>query len=274
MLTAEQIQSILRAIGTTDAEEITMEANPGDLTPEYLTAIHKVGVNRLSIGVQSFQDELLQLLGRRHNSKLAFEAVQMAQQAGFDNISIDLMYALPRQTIETWKADIASALSLNVQHISCYGLRYEDGTPLTQKRDNGEILPIDEDTENQMYDLLCQRLKEEGFVHYEVSNFAQSGYEAKHNSNYWNGTPYIGIGAGAHSYIQNTRSWNPENLEAYITGIMAHDLQREKEELTEIDRFNEYVMLGLRTNRGINLEKCRMNETLSRHYREHPETFQ
>ncbi len=273
MLTAEQMQSILRAIGTTDAEEITMEANPGDLTPDYLNAIRCAGINRFSIGVQSFHDELLQLLGRRHNSEQAIEAVRMAQKAGFDNISIDLMYALPGQTIDMWKADIESALGLNVQHISCYGLMYEEGTPLTQKRDNGEILPIDEDTENQMYDLLCQQLKDAGFVHYEVSNFARPGYEAKHNSSYWNSTPYIGIGAGAHSYIANTRSWNPDNLDAYIAGIMAHDLQRENEELTEIDRFNEYIMLGLRTNRGIDIRKYNVNETNTRLYRDITETI-
>ena len=268
MLTAEQVQTILQTIGTNDAEEITIEANPGDLTQEYLSAIRTAGVNRLSIGVQSFQDNLLQMLGRRHNSKQAIEAVQMAQKAGFDNISIDLMYALPGQTIDLWKADIESALRLNVQHISCYGLMYEEGTPLTLKRDAGEVVSIDEDTENQMYDMLCQQLKNACFEHYEVSNFALPGYQSKHNSNYWNGTPYIGIGAGSHSYTANTRSWNPDNLDAYINGIMARDLQREKEELTEIERFNEYIMLGLRTNRGIDLKTYGVNGTLSRHYRD------
>lgn len=273
MLTAEQIHRILQTIGTDGKDEITMEANPGDLTAEYLQAIREAGIQRLSIGIQSFNDELLESLGRRHNATQAREAVRMAQVAGFDNISIDLMYALPTQTMELWEADIEQALQLGVQHISSYGLMYEEGTPLTAMRDDNRLTPIDEDTENAMYDLLCERLKQAGFVHYEVSNFALPGYEAKHNSSYWNGTPYIGVGAGAHSYTANTRSWNPDNLEAYIHGIMAHDLQRESEQLTETDLYNEYIMLGLRTCQGIAIDqtsiKSRFNlDTLSSRLRD------
>ena len=243
---------ILRTIGTEEAEEITMEVNPGDVTEKYLHELKQCGVNRLSIGVQSFKDHLLQLIGRRHTASQAIDAVRMAQKAGFDNISIDLMYALPTQTESHWQADVALALKLGVQHISTYSLIYEEGTALTQKRDKGEITPIDEETENKMYDYLCKRLTQEGFVHYEVSNFALPGKEAKHNSSYWDGTPYIGIGAGAHSYIGNVRSWNPDDLNAYIKGIENGSLVRESETLTEADLYNERIMLGLRTNRGIN----------------------
>ena len=243
---------ILRTIGTDEAEEITMEVNPGDVTEKYLHELKQCGVNRLSIGVQSFKDHLLQLIGRRHTASQAIDAVRMAQKAGFDNISIDLMYALPTQTESHWQADVALALKLGVQHISTYSLIYEEGTALTQKRDKGEITPIDEETENKMYDYLCKRLTQEGFVHYEVSNFALPGKEAKHNSSYWDGTPYIGIGAGAHSYIGNVRSWNPDDLNAYIKGIENGSLVRESETLTEADLYNERIMLGLRTNRGIN----------------------
>ena len=250
-LEAVDIQRILQAIGTQDAEEITMELNPGDASEEYLQAIRSIGVNRLSIGVQSFQDELLQTIGRRHSMLQAIDAIQMAQEAGLDNISIDLMYALPGQTMEQWRADILTALCLNVQHISSYGLMYEEGTVLTRLRDQGELTPIDEETENEMYDTLCDKLKQAGFVHYEVSNFAVPGYESKHNSSYWNGTPYVGVGAGAHSYIGNVRSWNPNDLDAYIHGISAQNLQRESETLTEKDLYNEQIMLGLRTNQGI-----------------------
>lgn len=250
-LEAADIQRILQAIGTQDAEEITMELNPGDAGKEYLQAIRSIGVNRLSIGVQSFQDELLQAIGRRHDMLQAIDAIQLAQETGFDNISIDLMYALPNQTMEQWKADILTALCLNVQHISSYGLMYEEGTVLTRMRDQGELTPTDEETENEMYDTLCDKLKQAGFVHYEVSNFALPGYESRHNSSYWNGTPYIGVGAGAHSYIGNVRSWNPNDLDAYIHGITAQNLQRESETLTEKDRYNEHIMLGLRTNKGI-----------------------
>ena len=246
-LDAEDIQRILRAIGTEQATEITMELNPGDATETYLKQIRAAGINRLSIGIQSFQDELLTLIGRRHTAAQALTAVSMAQQAGFDNLSIDLMYALPTQTMEQWKADIETALRLNVQHISSYGLMYEEGTALTRQMESGQLQAIDEDTENAMYDYLCERLQETGFVHYEVSNFALPGYEAQHNSNYWNGTPYVGIGAGAHSYIGVERSWNPDDLETYIRG----DFQRTSETLTERDCYNERIMLGLRTAKGV-----------------------
>ena len=254
--------------------EYTMEMNPGDVTREYLQALRQTGINRLSIGIQSFQDELLQLIGRRHNAQQAIDAVHRAQEVGFDNISVDLMYALPTQTMTQWEADIETALSLGIQHISSYGLMYEEGTALTKKVADGELEAIDEDTENAMYDRLCERLKQAGFVHYEVSNFALPGYEAKHNSNYWNGTPYIGIGAGAHSYIGKVRSWNPDDLDAYIQGIKDGSLTRESETLTEKDLYNEQIMLGLRTNRGVleptsaqsrsNLERLVANKLLKR----------
>ena len=238
-------------LGSPDATEITMELNPGDATEEYMHAIHQAGINRLSIGIQSFQNDLLQTIGRRHDRLQAIQAIQMAQEAGFDNKSIDLMYALPGQTMEQWEADIETAQRLNVQHISSYGLMYEQGTVLTKMKEDGRITPIDEDTENAMYDYLCEQLQQAGFVHYEVSNFALPGYEAKHNSAYWNHTPYIGIGAGAHSFIPPVRSWNPSDLDAYITGIAAQNLQRESETLTDTDLYNERIMLGLRTNIGV-----------------------
>ena len=252
-LKPEQIRQIIDAIGATEAEEITMELNPGDATLEYMQAVKEAGINRLSIGIQSFQDSLLRLIGRRHNAAQAIEAVRMAQEAGFENLSIDLMYALPTQTMDQWKADIETALGLNVQHISSYGLMYEEGTAISEQRDVGAISAVDEDTENAMYDYLCGRLKEAGFVHYEVSNFALPDMEAKHNSSYWNGTPYIGAGAGAHSYIGNIRSWNPDDLDTYIRGIKNGDPVRESETLTETDLYNERIMLGLRTNRGITI---------------------
>jgi oxygen-independent coproporphyrinogen-3 oxidase len=244
---------IVRTINAPEAEEVTMEVNPGDITPRYLNELRQCGINRLSIGVQSFKDDLLKLLGRRHTAVQAIDAVRMAQQAGFDNISIDLMYALPEQKMSHWKADIELALRLNVQHISCYGLMYEEGTQLTCLRDKGQLTPIDEDTENEMYDYLCKRLKQAGYHHYEVSNFALPGYEAKHNSRYWDGTPYIGIGAGAHSYLPPVRSWNPDDLSKYIKGIRTGRLVRESETLGERELYNERIMLGLRTDRGATL---------------------
>ena len=258
-LETADIERIVRAVGLQEAEEVTMEMNPGDATREYLQALRQTGINRLSIGIQSFQDELLQLIGRRHNAQQAIEAVHMAQEVGFDNISVDLIYALPTQTMTQWEADIETALSLGVQHISSYGLMYEEGTALTRMVENGELEAIDEDTENTMYDRLCERLKQAGFVHYEVSNFALPGYEAKHNSNYWNGTPYIGVGAGAHSYIGKVRSWNPDDLEAYIQGMNDGSLKRESETLSDEDLYNEQIMLGLRTSKG-----CRLSPSVHR----------
>ncbi len=250
VLDSIDIFRILRTIGTDDAKEITMEINPGDADLKYLREIRQCGVNRLSIGIQSFKDDLLQLIGRRHSAIQAINAVHMAQEAGFDNISIDLMYALPSQKMSLWEADIEIALRLGVQHISSYGLMYEEGTALTKKKEQGELEVVDEDTENAMYDYLCKRLKKAGYVHYEVSNFALPGYESKHNSSYWNGTPYIGVGAGAHSYLPPVRSWNKSDMSAYIKKVNKGILQQDKETLTEKDMYNEQIMLGLRTAKG------------------------
>ena len=250
-LPSEPLIAIDQLLHSYRIAEYTMEMNPGDVHATYLQELRQTGINRISMGIQSFQDNLLHLIGRRHDAQQAKEAVHTAQKAGFDNISIDLMYALPTQTMEQWDADIETALSLGVQHISSYGLMYEEGTAMTKMLEKGEIEAVDEDTENAMYDRLCERLKEAGFVHYEVSNFALPGYEAKHNSSYWNGTPYIGVGAGAHSYIGHVRSWNPSDLDAYISGINNGTLVRESETLTERDLYNEQVMLGLRTCRGL-----------------------
>ena len=234
-----------------ERREITLEANPGDITLEKATAWRAIGINRLSMGIQSFDDDLLRLIGRRHTAEQARKAVAIAQAAGFDNISIDLMYALPSQTMEQWQRDVAEALQLGVQHISTYGLIYEEGTVLTALLERGHITPVDEDTEIQMYDYLVEQLTANGFEHYEVSNFALPNRRSRHNSNYWNDTPYIGLGAGAHSYDGTVRSWNISDVDAYIEQAMAHHLQPEQEILTEEQRHTERVMLGLRTNQGI-----------------------
>lgn len=234
-----------------ERREITLEANPGDITLEKATAWRAIGINRLSMGIQSFDDDLLRLIGRRHTAEQARKAVAIAQAAGFDNISIDLMYALPSQTMEQWQRDVAEALQLGVQHISTYGLIYEEGTVLTALLERGHITPVDEDTEIQMYDYLVEQLTANGFEHYEVSNFALPNRRSRHNSNYWNDTPYIGLGAGAHSYDGTVRSWNISDVDAYIEQAMAHHLRPEQEILTEEQRHTERVMLGLRTNQGI-----------------------
>ena len=245
-LPVADIERLLAAIGMGDAKEITVEINPGDANLGYLTALRRIGVNRLSIGVQSFHDDLLQRLGRRHDGEQAMQAIDWAKEAGFRNISIDLMYAIPGQTMEHWQADVQTALLMSVHHISTYGLIYEPGTVLTRMVESGELTAVDEDTENAMYDYLCERLKRAGYDHYEVSNFALPGHYSRHNWSYWNDLQYLGIGAAAHSYDGMHRSWNVSDIEQYIRGA-----ERETETLTDEDRYNERVMLGLRTSDGI-----------------------
>lgn len=233
------------------APEITLEANPGDITPERAEAWRAIGFNRLSIGIQSFNDDLLQLIGRRHTAEQAKNAVFIAQQAGFSNISIDLMYALPTQTMEQWQKDVQTALSLGIQHISTYGLIYEEGTALTKLLMDNRLQPVDEELEMRMYDYLVEQVCANGFLHYEVSNFALPGRHSRHNSSYWNDTPYLGLGAAAHSYDGRCRQWNIADLDGYIQQALAHDLQPEVELLSEEDRHTERVMLSLRTSQGV-----------------------
>lgn len=231
--------------------EITMEANPGDLSLEKLRQLRAIGINRLSIGIQSFNDRLLSLIGRRHTAAEAIEVVHLAREAGFENLSIDLMYGLPTQTMEEWQADIETALALAPEHISAYCLSYEEGTVLTRMLERGEIEEADEDMENEMFDYLAARLEKAGYEHYEVSNYAKPGYESRHNSSYWNDTPYLGLGAGAHSYDGQRRSWNRGDIAAYIENPSA---VHEEEILSETDRYNERVMLSLRTSKGLHTD--------------------
>lgn len=255
MLTEEQIGRLTKAIGIRKGMEVTMEANPGDLTREKLQALRKAGINRLSIGIQSFNNELLQLIGRRHTAEEAEKAVRQAQDAGFENISIDLIYGLPTQTMKLWKEDMDKALALQVQHISAYCLSYENDTAMTRMLQTGKIQAIDDETENLMYETLVQTLQHNGYEHYEVSNFCLPGYESRHNSSYWDGTPYVGLGAAAHSYDGIKRRWNTADLEAYIDGIQRGEPIYEEETLTEENQFNERIMLSLRTSKGLNLRE-------------------
>ncbi len=271
--------------------EITLEANPQDLTLEKLRAYRAIGINRLSIGIQSFQDKHLQLLGRRHSAAEAIQAVQWAQEAGFTNISIDLIYGIPSQTMEEWQADIQQALALNVPHISTYNLIFEEGTRLTQMLLDGQISTADEDLENDMYETIVNTLHDNGYTHYEVSNFCKPNLHSQHNSSYWNNTPYVGLGAGAHSYrmlnteqrtmnsnsnasrsaavqcpetklscVRAQRNWNISDLDGYITSIQTGILPQESENLLEKDCYNEKVMLSLRTIWGLDLNSLSADE--------------
>jgi oxygen-independent coproporphyrinogen-3 oxidase len=251
------LRTILRDIDTTHLREVTLEANPGDFTEEKVRAWRSLGINRLSIGIQSFHDPTLLSIGRRHTASQAIDAVRIAQEAGIDNISIDLMYALPGQTMSDWQHDIAQALSLSVNHISSYGLIYEPETLLTRLLQEGKIEMVDEDEEIAMYDYLVQTLTQHGYEHYEVSNFALPGKHSQHNSSYWNDTPYLGLGAGAHSYDGKSRWWNIEDIAIYIDQATTDSLCPEQELLTDEQRHTERVMLGLRTAHGVAVSDVR-----------------
>jgi oxygen-independent coproporphyrinogen-3 oxidase len=231
-----------------------MEANPGDLTLDTLNALRAVGINRLSIGIQSFQNDLLRLIGRRHNAQQAQQAVRDAQQAGFGNISIDLMYGFPNETIQNWEDDINKALALNVEHLSAYCLMIEENTPLYEelKAKSGKW-KMDEELERAMYELLITKLTAAGYEHYEISNFAKPGFRSRHNSSYWDGTPYIGIGAAAHSYDINSRSWNIADIHQYIKGMEEGQRIFEQELIDEHTRYNDAITVALRTKDGLNL---------------------
>lgn len=232
--------------------EVTIEANPDDVTPEWLQSIRAAGVNRLSIGVQTFDDERLRFICRRHTSLQAVRAVRMAQEAGFDNISIDLMFGFPGQTLSQWREDLSRAFSLGVQHLSAYSLMYEEGTPLAHMLDAGQVAEIDEELSLAMFEALVDAAASAGFCHYEISNFALPGRESRHNSSYWHGVPYLGVGAGAHSYSGEQRCYNPCSLSEYLSGCNSVE-----EHLTELERYDEYVFTRLRTAEGLSLAEVR-----------------
>ena len=257
ILTYEQFLSIFETIYSihtvNDNAEISFEANPDDLTVEFLKSIRFLPFNRISIGIQSFDDDDLKKVNRRHTGKQAFDAVKNAQNAGFKNISIDLIYGLPFQTIKKWEDQLNTALSLKVQHVSAYGLTYEEGTQLWKQRENGKVKTVEDETMNEMYLLLVKKMKENGFDAYEISNFAIQNYRSRHNSSYWKQDSYIGIGPSAHSYDLNSRQWNVASITDYISAIENNNVFFEREELTDFDRYNDCVMVSLRTLDGIDL---------------------
>lgn len=234
--------------------EVTVEANPDDVTPEWLSALSHTPVNRLSMGVQSFDDALLRLIRRRHTAQQAVSAVEQAAGHGISNVSIDLIYGLPTQTMEQWQADVRQALALDVQHLSAYSLSYEEGTPLWRMLEQGRIEEADEELSLRMYEHLIDATRAAGFAHYEISNFCRPGRHSQHNSAYWHGVPYLGFGPGAHSYDgQRTRRWNLSDLKGYVQSagsIPPH----QSEVLTDDELYDETVMTRLRTSEGLSLD--------------------
>jgi oxygen-independent coproporphyrinogen-3 oxidase len=258
VLLLERLVSGLRGVlDLSGLEEFTIEANPDDVTPEWCAALPPLGVNRVSMGVQSFEDSILRFIGRRHTARQAVEAVGNLRAAGIDNISIDLIYGLPGQTIASWTDSVRQALDLRPQHISAYGLTYEEGTRLWRQRECGEVVEVPEEQCLEMYRILVDELLAAGYEHYEISNFALPGCHSRHNSSYWNDTPYLGLGAAAHSYDGRIRRYNPHDLQRYIVLVLAGETACEQEELTRWERYDERVMLGLRTSRGVDAARLR-----------------
>ncbi len=242
--------------------EITLEANPDDLTPGYVRALHRLTpINRVSMGIQTFNDSLLQLLNRRHTAAQARKAVSLLQECGFENLSIDLIYGLPGQSLEQWADDVMQALSMkNLRHLSAYALSYEEGTPLWQLRKLGKVKEATDELSLSMYRLLMDKAQEAGFEHYEISNFARPGFTSRHNSSYWQDVPYLGIGAAAHSYDGCSRQWNKPDIKTYIQsrgGTLEPVFEREI--LTKEMKFNETLLKRLRTSEGLNLNDIERN---------------
>ncbi len=258
VLSTKELQLLIDTVylnyKVTDSPEITLEANPDDLNEDTIIALSKSPINRLSIGIQSFYEKDLKLMNRAHNAKEAKRCLQLATQY-FDNISLDLIYGIPNSTNAEWLDNIQTALSFGVPHISSYALTVEPKTALASFIAKGVIDNVDDDLAHEQFHILIEQLNQAGFDHYELSNFGKKGFYSKNNSAYWLGKPYLGIGPSAHSFNGEQRAWNVKNNAIYISKINLNQLPLEVETLTVNDKYNEYVMTGLRTIWGVSLDK-------------------
>ncbi|MCE5266215.1 MAG: radical SAM family heme chaperone HemW [Deltaproteobacteria bacterium] len=247
---------IRTAFTIADDAEVTCETNPGDMTAEFLTAIRRAGVNRLNIGFQSLDDATLALLGRRHDRARALAAFAAAREAGVANIGVDLIYGIPGQRLEPWLATLREAVALNPEHLSCYQLTLDEGTPLAERSKRGEAALPGDALQAEFFWRTAEFLEESGYIHYEVSNFARPGRESRHNRKYWDHTPYLGLGPAAHTFSGRERRWNRRSLDAYIRDLESgHDPVESREILDEEQLRLEALFLGFRTARGICLER-------------------
>jgi oxygen-independent coproporphyrinogen-3 oxidase len=257
LLKAEETASILdhiRNLFRVDSEaEITLEVNPDDVSHKYMKDLHRAGVNRISIGIQSFRDEDLKLMNRRHTADQGREALDIIRKSGFDNVSADLIYGIPGMGTENWAANIDEILSFDIRHLSAYHLSIEPGTVFFRMKEKGQISEVDEDESTAEFNLLLDKTGKAGFINYEISNFGKPGYFSIHNTNYWKQVPYLGLGPSAHSYNGYSRQWNISDVKNYIRSVNAGKPLFEKEELDIRTKFNEYVMTSLRTMWGIDL---------------------
>lgn len=247
--------AIYRLFDTKNCTEITLEANPDDITPEYMASLRPLPFNRISMGVQSFNPDDLRFLNRRHNREQAIQAVALCKENGISNISIDLIYGLPGQTLQAWEANLDEAIRLDVPHLSAYHLIYEEGTALHKLLEAGKVNPVSEDLSVTFFSTLIDRLTLAGYQHYEISNFARPGQISRHNSSYWAGKKYLGIGPSAHSYNQTGREWNISSLPLYLKGVEEGTPNIETELLDTHTRYNDYIITGLRTMWGVDLDQ-------------------
>lgn len=262
LLSLNELKSIFKAIETNftiDLQEVTLEANPDDLTKEKLSELTQLPINRLSIGVQSFIDRDLRLFNRRHSAQQAVEAIKRCQDIGLENLSIDLIYGIPNQSIEEWNNNLETAILLKSPHISAYHLTYEEGTKITRMRDAGELKEISEEKSIELYDILVNKLADANIQQYEISNFSIPGMESKHNSSYWNETPYLGVGPAAHSFNGNFRRWNIANSRLYLQLRKENKAYFEIEPISNTTRYNDFVITSLRTIKGMNLNLLKKN---------------
>ena len=237
--------------------EVTLEANPDDITAEKLEQWKASGINRLSIGIQSFFQDDLQWMNRAHNASQAINSIHLAQQHGFHNLTIDLIYGTPTLSDEQWQQNVQQAIALGIPHLSCYALTVEPKTALEKMIAQKKIAPVESDKQARHFELLMQWLATAGYEHYEISNFARPGHRSKHNSSYWQGKNYVGLGPSAHSFNGHSRQWNVANNALYIKSLQQNNLPFELEILTPQQQLNEYIMTSLRTMDGLNLSKVK-----------------
>lgn len=248
-------QKIKTAFQIEAGAEITLETNPDDINPAALLAWKAIGINRLSIGIQSFVDADLQWMNRAHHAQQALDSIRLAKQAGFDNLTIDLIYGTPTLSDEAWKQNVDIAIAAGITHLSCYALTVEPKTGLEKMIEKKQLAAVDPEKQARHFSLLMQWMEDAGFEHYEISNFALPGHRSKHNSSYWSGKHYLGIGPSAHSFNGQSRQWNIANNSLYIQGLEKNNLLFELETLTQEQQLNEYIMTSLRTMEGLSLNR-------------------
>ena len=272
ILSASEIENLLKNIyksyPVNENAEITIECNPDDLTALKLSSYKKIGVNRLSIGIQSFDDADLKFMNRSHNSKEAIQSIKLSKEIGFENITLDLIYGLPNQTLKEWRKNLEIMFSLGIQHFSAYALTIEEKTVLYHLVKKKKVAALTDEKTIEQFKLLQKKAEEQGFEHYEISNFGIEGYFSKHNTAYWKGNHYLGIGPSAHSYNGNSRRWNISSNKKYISNISANTSYFEQEILSISQQYNEYIFTSLRTIWGIDKStiKKRYGDEIELHF--------